>query len=382
MTNNVFDFAVIGAGIAGASVALELASQASVIMLERESQPGYHSTGRSAAMYIPSYGPLPIQALTKASGDFFENPYDTFGTASLLKARSELLIAQQDQLPALENYYKECGTNSGLEKLTAEQTRAHCPLLKTGYAAAGLIENSSSDIDVHTLHRGYLNGFTHANGTLALNSGVSSLQRTANIWKISTSRDTYRAHTIINAAGAWADEIGRLADAELIGLTPKRRTAITIELPAIPGFDRIPLTADIEERFYIKPDAGRLLISPANEDPMPPCDVQPEELEIAQCIDQIETAFDIDVKTIVSRWAGLRSFVADKCPVIGYSNKADNFFWLAGQGGYGIQSCPAAARFAASKALDNDIPADILAQGLRDDQVSVARLNVPSPSTQ
>ena len=369
------DFAVIGAGIAGASIAAELSQQANVILFEKESQPGYHSTGRSAAMYIPSYGPLPIQALTKASGDFFNNPPQAFGNTPLLSPRSELLIARDDQLSVLDQFAVEYSGNEDISTLSTKEVIERCPILKPGYAAAGILDSSGSDINVDALHQYYLSHFKSNGGQLSVKTEIQSLKQRAGTWQIGTDNGDYIARTIINAAGAWCDHIGTLAGAEPIGLIPKRRTAMTITVSDFPGFDNMPLTADIEELFYCKPDAGNLLISPANENPSPPCDVQPEELDIAQCIDRIETAFELDVTTIVSKWAGLRSFVDDKCPVVGYSHKINNFFWLAGQGGYGIQSSPALAKLASALALNEPPPPDILRFGLNTESISVDRLH-------
>jgi len=306
LTDNTYDFAVIGAGIAGASVAAELAQYGSVLLLERESQPGYHSTGRSAAMYIPSYGPPPIQALTKASGAFLENPSEAVAERSVLEPRSELLIARADQMDSLERAEQ---SSTSLNKISATEVQALCPIVKKGYVQAGLLDATGSDIDVHALHNGYLNWFKKTGGKLKCNEALFGLKHQRGVWKLNAGSSAYTANSIVNAAGAWADLIGKLAGAETIGLTPKRRTAMTIAAPALHAvaptdFNNIPLTADIDEKFYIKPDAGRLLISPANETPMPPCDVQPEEIDIAQCIDQIETAFELSVDTIISKWAG------------------------------------------------------------------------------
>ncbi len=373
MTKN-YDIVVIGAGIAGSSVAAVLAEHASVLLIEKEQQPGYHSTGRSAAMYIPSYGPPFIQALTKASGEFFKDPPSNFCNTSLLSPRAEMLIARTDQLAAIDLFMQAHAGNSNVTKIDANEIQSHCPLLKRGYAAAGILDTSGSDIDVNALHQGYLKKFKQHNGTLILNSHVNSLKAETGGWLINAGSENYTAGILVNAAGAWADEIGLMASAENIGLQPMRRTALTINAPAGLDLSSMPLVADIDEAFYIKPEAKHLLLSPANVDPMPPCDVQPDEMDIAVCIDEVERAFDIKVRTIVRSWAGLRSFVSDKEPVAGFSAQADNFFWLAAQGGYGIQSCPALSRFAASLILGNSLPHDLIKFGLNADSLGVARL--------
>jgi len=374
MTIHTTDIAVIGAGIAGASVACELARHASVLLIEKEDFPGYHSTGRSAAMYIPSYGPPFIQALTRASSAFFQHPPDGFCETALLSPRAEMLIARPDQMPAVEKILAEQRHSDSIRRIDADEVLRKCPLLKPGYAAAAVLETAGSDIDVHALHQGFLSLFRQRGGTLISANEVHQLKTETGGWKVQTSTLDVSAGTVVNAAGAWADELGMMASAETIGLVPRRRTALMIELPGVSDLDSIPLVADIEEAFYIKPDAGRLLISPANEDPTQPCDVQPEELDIAICINEIEKAFNFKVTTIFCKWAGLRSFVRDNSPVAGYSSQADNFFWLAGQGGYGIQSSPALARYAAALILDQQLPDDLIRHGLTADSLSADRL--------
>ena len=253
-----------------------------------------------------------------------------------------------------------------------EVTSRH-PLVRPGYAHAGALDTTGSAIDVHALHQGYLNTFRRAGGTLSTSSPVQQLGRTNDLWLVETGSGTFRAKTVVNAAGAWANQVGEMAGAEDIGLVPKRRTALIIDAPDGIDTATLPLIVDIEEQFYMKPDAGRLLISPANEDPMAPCDAQPDEMDIAICVDRIERAFDIKVNRIANKWAGLRSFVADKSPVAGYSQAVDGFFWLAGQGGYGVQSAPALSRCAAALALGNAIPTDILDAGLQPSSIAPQR---------
>lgn len=372
--HGTFDFIVIGAGIAGASVAAELQRDASVLATEMEPRPGYHTTGRSAAVFAEAYGPPPIRALTRASYDFFMNPPDGFAQGPLLAERGALFIATESQLPVLEDLYRELSQEQPVELLDAALVRALNPLVRDGYAAGGLFDPRSMDIDVNALHQGYLKAFRAAGGTLATNARVGSLSRADGRWTVDAGGERYVAPVVINAAGAWAEELGRMAGAIATGLTPKRRTALIVAAPA--GFDcaRWPLTIDVEEQFYLKPDAGRLLVSPANEDPELPCDVQPDEMDIALCIDRIETAFDIAVRSIEHKWAGLRCFVSDKAPACGFDPQAEGFFWLAGQGGYGIQSAPALSRAAAALAVSRPVPADILAQGLDLATISPRRL--------
>jgi D-arginine dehydrogenase len=370
----LFDIAVIGAGIAGASVAAELAAEARVLLLEMERHPGYHTTGRSAAVFAPIYGPPPIRALTRASEAFFLNPPVGFAEHPLLLPRGAMMVARADQIDRLEAAYSEVRDEGEIVLLDAAGVRERQPLLREDYAAGGFLDAACTDIDVHALHQGYLRQLKARGGVLQTHAEVTALARGGGAWKIETKGGTFGAPLIVNAAGAWADLVGQMAGAERIGLVPKRRTALIVDAPDGAVIDDWPVVIDIDEEFYLKPDAGRLLISPANEDPDVPSDVQPDELDIAICIDRVERAFDLKVRRIENRWAGLRSFVADKCPVAGFSGQAEGFFWLAGQGGYGIQTAPALSHYAAAEVLGQPVPADVLACGLDRSRISPERL--------
>lgn len=368
-----YDYAVIGAGIAGASVAAKLSETADVILLETEAQPGYHTTGRSAAMFAPGYGPAPIRALTRASAASFDAPPDGFAEAPLLAPRDELMIARADQVSELDALIADLSQETVVERLDADAVRARHPLLKEGYAVAGMLDQSSSDIDVAALHQGFLRKMRASGGALQTKAQVQGLRRQGGLWHLTIPDAEIAARTVVNAAGAWADQVGELAGAERIGLVPKRRTALIVDAPDGLDLEHLPLIVDVAEDFYMKPDAGRLLISPANADPMEPCDAQPEELDIAFCIDRIERAFDLQVRRVDTKWAGLRSFVADGVPVAGFSRQVENFYWLAGQGGYGIQSSPALARYAAAELQGQGVPQDILDAGLDPADLSPGR---------
>ena len=363
-----FDIAVIGAGIAGASVAAELARAMDgalrIVLLEMEDRPGYHTTGRSAAIYAPTYGPPPIRALTRAARAFFDSPPAGFAEVPLLRPIEAVFVARPDQRAALDAMADEFRDQPDIVPVDTDWLARHVPLLRPGYAAGGLLDRSTHEIDVAALHQGYLGQVRALGGRLVTRTEVTALHHRDGAWHLDTTAGPIRAETVVNAAGAWAGRIGEMAGAERIGLSPLRRTAMTVEAPAGLDTAALPMVIDIEERFYLKPDAGRLLISPANEDPEPPCDVQPDEMDIALCVDRIERAFDMQIRRIGTRWAGLRSFVADRCPVAGWSRAAPGFYWLAGQGGYGIQSAPALARFAAAGILDRPVPQDILDAGL------------------
>lgn len=369
--DNKFDCVVIGAGIAGASVAAELSATMRVLLLEREGQPGYHSTGRSAALFTEAYGPPVIRALTRASAPFFFAPESPHLDQPLLHLRGVLLAGRADQAEALAGMQEELG--AAVVPKTAEEARAMCPLLREDYVAGALFDSRASDIDVHGLHQHYLRSFRANGGELSSNAGVTGLTRSGGDWLVETRGGTVSAPIVVNAAGAWADEVAKLAGVTPAGLTPKRRTALTVLAPEGANPDSWPMTVDVEEQFYLKPETRNLLISPADATPTEPCDAQPEELDIAICIDRIETAFDIQVRRIESKWAGLRSFLPDGGPLAGYDPDAPGFFWLAGQGGYGIQTAPALARTAAALVRDDPIPEDIACQGVTAQALGRAR---------
>lgn len=369
-----FDVIIVGSGIAGASLAAELSKHVRVAMIEMESQPGYHATGRSAAVFAPSYGPSPIRALTRASRVFFESPPDGFSETALFSPRQVMMIARNDQLDSLETLIVDVSSETSVTRLSESELREHQPLLREGYAAQAMIVVDGQDIDVSGLHQGYLRQFKSQEGLFFPNARAQALSRQGDCWQVETAKGALRAPIVVNAAGAWAQDVADLASAEQIGLTPKRRTVLVIAEPA--GFTarQAPITIDVDEEFYLKPDAGRLLISPADETPTPPCDAQPDEMDVAVCVDRITRAFDLDIRRIENKWSGLRSFVADKSPVIGFSDKADGFFWLAGQGGYGIQTSPAIAQFAAASILGRDVPGHIVNQGFDPSSVAPQRL--------
>ncbi len=359
------DVIVVGAGIAGASVAFELAATRRVLLLERERQPGYHTTGRSAALFTETYGNAVMRALTRASKAFLAQPPAGFAPAALLSPRGTLLVARTEQLPALQRAFAECASLvDNLVLWSGNDVRTRVPCFAPDQVAGGLLEPDAMDIDVHALHQGYLRGLRARGGTLTCNAEVRALRHDGRRWLVDTAGGSVAAPLVVNAAGAWADELGRLAGALPIGLVPKRRTAITFEPPPAMPSGHWPAVIDIDEAWYFKPDAGRILASPADETPSPPCDAQPDEYDVAVLVDRLTRFTTLRVPRIRARWAGLRSFVADKTVVAGFDGQAPGFFWLAGQGGYGIQTAPAVARAAAALVNGDAVPADIAALGV------------------
>ncbi len=358
------DVIVIGAGIAGASAADALAADCKVVLLEREPQPGYHTTGRSAALFAPVYGPAPIRALTRASAAFMSSPPEGFADSPILSPRGAVFIAREDQLPAMQELHDELRAEGNFEELEEAGIRGLQPLVSEGYAAAGLYDVNCEDIDVATLHQGFLRRARARGCTTVTKAEVLSLEKLGDGWRVHTTAGQFEAPRVVNAAGAWADALGQMAGAEPIGLIPKRRTAMQIAAPDGAEVGGWPIVVDVQEEFYVKPVARQLLLSPANEDHDVPSDVQPDELDIAICVDRVERAFDFRVGRIETRWAGLRSFVADKCPVAGYSAEVPGFFWLAGQGGYGIQTSPALGELAAALVLGKPLPQAMVDEGV------------------
>lgn len=370
------DFLIVGAGIAGASAGYELAGRGRVVVLERESQPGYHSTGRSAAMYIESYGNAPVRAITAASRAFFERPPAGFAEFPLLAPRGVLYLARTDQAASLERQYAELKKDApGLRRLARKEALELFPLLDPAYVDAALFDADAMDMDVHAIHQGFLKGLGTRGGRVVVSAELMAARRARGRWHVETPAGTFEAPVLIDAAGAWADVLAERVGAKPVGLVPKRRTAFIFDGPDGAKADAWPVAGDIDERFYFKPEAGKFLGSPADETPVPPQDVQPEELDIATAADRIERTVTFKIARIRRRWAGLRSFVADKTPVVGFDPELEGFFWLAGQGGYGIQTSPAMGRIAAALAAGEALPADLAARGLTAAQLAPARFH-------
>lgn len=363
--------------MAGASVAYELAGDAKVLVLEREAQPGYHATGRSAAVYIPSYGDnIPaLRLLTRASYEFFTSAPETFHPGSLLRRRGMLSICHEERVAELEAGFQE--TAPMFPQLTlvgADFIRQRVPVIAPEYAARAMFEPDVFDIDVYALHDAYLRGVRRAGAEILFEAEIKALSYANRVWRVRTESQSYSAPLVVNAAGAWVDTIAELAGVNRIGIQPLRRTAVLLDPPDKENIDDWPVILDQGGQFYFKPDAGLILASPADETPSPPCDAQPEELDIAYAAHYAEQALQLRVRSVKHSWAGLRSFVEDRSPVIGFAPDASGFFWFAGQGGHGIQIAPAAARLAASMIRGEDMAQDLRATGFAAAMVSPQRL--------
>ncbi len=369
-----YDFAVIGAGIAGASVACELQAHGRVVLLEREPLPGHHTTGRSAAVLVQNYGNAVVRRLTQASREFFERPPDGFAPYPLVFDRPVLFIGREDQRERLAEERK-AGEDLGVEVrlLDAAATRALCPVLREDYVAGGLLEPGAKGIDVAGMLEGFLRGLRERGGAVRTRADAVRVEPSGEAWEVEAGGEVHRVATVVNAAGAWCDEVGRLAGARSVGLQPLRRTAITFDGPPGHDFRTWPAVIDVDETFYFEPEGAQILASPADETPSEPCDAVAEDYDVAVAVDRIQRATTLEIRSIRRRWAGLRSFVADRAPVIGADPDLDGFFWLAGQGGFGIMTSPAAARAAASLIVRGSLPEDLEELGLTREQLSPAR---------
>jgi len=369
------DIVVIGGGIAGAAAGYELACIAKVVVLERESQCGYHSTGRSAASFTENYGTPVIRRLAKASRAFLERPPEGFTDYPLLAPRGMLTIACRDQQIALDDELQRALVFvPNMRRVPVDEAISMVPLLRRNYLTGAILEPDSRDIDVDGLHQGFLRGIKARGGTVVTDAEAASLQRLGGTWHIETPAGEYRCSIVVNAAGAWADVVAARAGALSLGLVPKRRTALTVDAPDGLAVDQWPLVNDVGGEFYFKPDARRLFLSPADATPSEPTDAQPEDLDVAIAIDRVERATTLAVRRVHRRWAGLRTFALDGSPVVGFDPVAPGFFWLAGQGGYGIKTSSALAR-AAAKLIDTGcLPEDQRELGLTVDDLTPGRL--------
>jgi D-arginine dehydrogenase len=369
------DFAVIGAGIAGASVAYELQASGRVVLLEREPLPGHHTTGRSAAFLLESYGKPVGRILTHASRGFLEEPPDDFAPHPVVLPRPVLWIGREDQRERLAAEL-EAGMESGavLNRLDARAARSLCPVLREDYVVEGVLEPGAREIDVAGLLDGFLRGLRRRRGEILTKAEVTRIEHVGDAWEITTPQQTCRVAVVVNAAGAWCDEVGRMAGARPIGLRPLRRTAMIFDAPTGIDSRSWPCVIDADEEFYFKPEGAGILASPCDETPSEPCDATPDDYGVALAADRIQRATTLEIRHIRRRWAGLRSFVEDRSLVIGMDPEQRGFFWLAGQGGIGIMTSPAAARAAASLIVDRSLPSDLAALGLTPDQLSPERL--------
>ena len=368
-------FLVVGAGIAGASTAYFLAPYGQVVLLERESQPGYHSTGRSAALFSETYGGEQVRILSRASRPFFEQPPAGFTDAPILTPRGALMVGTPDdaqrvdqELVAMQRLAPD------VRRLESSQAIAAVPVLRPDTTGPSILEPGACDIDVNSLHQGFLRGARSHGARLVCDAGVDRIEHVNDRWQVTVGARQWSAPILINAAGAWADEVAKMAGVRPIGLQPKRRSAFTFAPPEGMATRHWPMVIALDESWYFKPDAGALLGSPANADPVAPHDVQAEELDIATAIHFIEAATTLSIRRPTRVWAGLRSFVSDGGLVGGPAPDSPSFCWVAAQGGYGIQTCAAMGEACAALARGVAVPAHLSQWGVTAPMLSAARL--------
>lgn len=352
MRSQYVDIAIIGAGMAGSSAGAFLSGRKSVALIEAEDIAGYHTTGRSAAIWIQNYGPPDVRVLTGLSRGFYEAPPAGFSSSPLIRRRAVLMLAAEGQLGTLDAAL--CGGH-GLRRAPVQEALALVPALRPGYLAGAAIEDDAFDMDVAAIHQGFLRMLNANRGILALRSRAGRIERRGDIWEIETTGGiTFRAPILVNAAGAWGDEIAERAGAVSLGLRPCRRTAAIIDPNPYDVADW-PMIIDVDEQWYARPEARtRLMVSPADETLTHPHDVQPEEIDVATGIDRMQRALDIPVRRVEHSWAGLRTFTPDGSLAFGWDTSVAGFFWCVGQGGYGIQTAPAAGQLVADLVLGGD----------------------------
>ena len=379
--SHITDVLVIGGGIAGAGAAYEISASARVTLLEREPQCGYHSTGRSAASFTENYGNAVVRKLAMASRAFLESPPPGFCGHRLLSPRGLITIARREQLTLLEEQRAVAqALVPSIVPMGVSDVVARVPILRRDQIAGATFEPNSMELDVSGLHQGYLRAARSRGAVIAVDTGVEAIFRRGELWNVETRRGVFSAPLLVNAAGAWADEVARLAGVAPLGLVPKRRTAFNLAAPDGMDVRAWPMVDDVGAELYFKPDAGQLLVSPADKTPSAPVDAQPEDLDVAVGVERFERATTYNVTRVARAWAGLRTFASDSSPVVGPDHTAPGFVWLAAQGGYGIKTSPALSRACAALLRAQALPEDLARLGIGIEEISPQRLRGGPPT--
>jgi D-arginine dehydrogenase len=357
------DFLVIGGGIAGVSAAAHLAPHGTVALVEQESSLAYHTTGRSAATFILTYGSPGARAMARGSQAFFESPPDYAVDSALLTPRGVAWVARPDQIDNLDAIAEQGATSgAGSRALTPDQTMELLPILNPYNLGGSIFEPSARDIDVAGLHQAFVRILRKHDGTVALNSAVTAIDRSATKWRVDTSNESYEAGVVVNASGAWGDVTAAMAGITPIGLQPMRRTAFMV--PGAQEYAGMPMVVGVGNDYYFRPDGSQLLCSLSEEEPSDPSDPRPRMEDVALAIERINEVTTLEIRTVNSQWTGLRTFAPDREFVIGEDPTAPGFFWLVGQGGSGIMTAPAFGALIASQVLDQEVPAHLAAAGV------------------
>jgi len=332
------DVAIVGGGIAGVGVAAAIAGDMKCMILEQEERHGYHSTGRSAAIFLRNYGNDVIRTLTRASAPLYEKGDPALFSAPLLSPRGMIFVASAD---GLETFAGLMAKSEGLREISLDEAVERFPILNRDWLAAAAYEEDTQDIDVAALHEGWLKKARASGAELVCKAPVTRGTHENGHWLLETPQGRFKAKAVVNAAGAWADTVADACGVARLGLQPMRRSMAV--LPAPEGLDirGWPMVDEVREEWYCKPDGGRLFVSPAEEDPVEPHDAYVDDMVLAEGLYRFEQAVTIPVTRLERSWAGLRTFAPDRTPVVGFDRAAEGFFWLAGQGGYGIQTGPA-----------------------------------------
>lgn len=367
-----YDIIILGGGMAGTSLAAVLSTHARVLLVEAEHQLGSHSTGRSAALFFETYGNEVVRALTRASRSFLLDPPVGFTASPLLTPRGCLYVASQDEIAAL-HALQSAPSSDVLRRIPPEEAIALVPILRPDAVKAALLDPTGFDIDVSAVLHGYASAARRAGAEIVTSGGAASPQRDGDAWQVEFQSGKASAPVVVNATGAWADQVAIRAGVRPIGLTPMRRTAILVRPTAGCDISTWPFVINASETLYFKPDAGQLLISPANEDHEAPGDTAPDEIDVAIAVDRFEALTSMPVQRVAHRWSGQRTFSSDRTPVVGFAPDAPGFFWFAGQGGYGIQTAPAMAAAAAGLIVNGALPPEIREHGVRAHDLAPSR---------
>ena len=358
-----YDILIIGGGIAGLSAAAALSSHAKVAVLEAEEQIGFHSSGRSATMLHYALGDRLVRALTLASRGFFDDPPDDFAEVPIGRPMPVLIHARDDEREELDALEADISPFATLDRLDARGVHELCPLLKED-AVHGIADRRGIRLDPHALLQGNLRQLRRRGGELVTGARASMIKRVQDVWEVTSERgDVFSAPILVNAAGSWADVVAKLAGVRPLGFEPKRRTIITFDAPPGTAIDALPFAKTVGDELYFAPESGRLFASPMDEVPSEPCDAQPDDYEVALAAWRMEERTIVKVDRIHSKWAGLRTFAPDRHPVVGFASGAEGFFWLAGQGGFGLQTSPAMSAIAASLIASTSWPVEDVSAG-------------------
>ncbi len=370
------DFIIVGGGVAGLSAAYNLSKIGKVVVLEREESIGYHSSGRSASLFHLGIGNSKVKSLTYYSNEFFQNPGESFSEIPLTSPSSLLLVVRpgqeeliESELPKIREFSPKASIVDieGISKLVPVISKDHSDI------NIGIFDESAYRLDAHALLQGYSKGIKKNGGLITNNANVNNISQSGSTWQVQTEDTEYVASILINAAGAWGDELAKMANVEPIGLSPLKRTLISFDPPEDSQIENWPFVRSLAEEFYFLPESGRILASPADETPITACDAQPDEYDIALAAYRIEEMTSMAVKHIHHKWSGLRTFSPDRVPVAGFDDKKSGFFWLVGQGGYGLQTAPAMADITSSLISGADFPARLFDMGITSNDVSPSR---------